>query len=281
MNRRTRAVLALLVGVAAATLASAAVYRVVVHRPVREVEIAHAFMVVAAKPIPMGVRLTKDDVKLIAWPVSSPVTGAFKEPAAVLDRGLIASVVENEPITESKLAPLAAGGGLPPAIRPGMRAISVKVNEVIGVAGFVVPGARVDVVVTIHGQQDAVSRVVVSDVQVLTAGTRYDQEQAKNGQPIPSTVVTLMVDPHDAERIALAATEGQIVLALRNPLDKSSPVTPGVRTATLMIAESSARPTAPRPRAQKTVSVGEVARLPGPYIVEAIRAAKRTSEVVR
>ena len=85
-------------------------------------------------------------------------------------------MVANEPLTESKLAPLEAGAGLPPSITEGMRALSVKVNEVIGVAGFVVPGTHVDVMVTLKRdaeQQDSMTRVVVSDVQVLTAGTRY------------------------------------------------------------------------------------------------------------
>jgi Flp pilus assembly protein CpaB len=140
----------------------------------------------------------------------------------VLDRGLIATVDENEPLTAAKLAPLGAGAGLPPSIPPGMRAVSVKVNEVVGVAGFVVPGTRVDVMVTLtnrQAQQESMTRVVVSNVQVLTAGTRYDQENAKDGKPIPSTVVTLLVSPEDGERIALAGSEGQIMLTLRNPLD--------------------------------------------------------------
>ena len=117
-----------------------------------------------------------------------------------------------------------------------MRAISVKVNEVIGVAGFVVPGTRVDVMVTLTGrqqQQESVTRVVVSNVQVLTAGTNFDQEKAKDGKPIPSTVVTLLVRPEDGERIALAASEGQIMLALRNPLDTAQTMTTGVRTTAL------------------------------------------------
>ena len=106
-----------------------------------------------------------------------------------------------------------------------MRAISVKVNEVVGVAGFVVPGTRVDVMVTLSGKnrdEDSMTRVVVSNAQVLTAGTRYDQEKAKDGAPIPSTVVTLLVTPDDGERVALAASEGQIMLTLRNPLDQDA-----------------------------------------------------------
>ena len=145
-------------------------------------------------------------------------------------------MAENEPITATKVAAKEAGGGLPPTITAGMRAISVKVNEVIGVAGFVVPGTRVDLVVTLSGQreQQSQSRVVVSNVQVLTAGTKYDQEQAKDGKPVPSTVVTLLVTPEDAERIALASAEGKIMLTLRNPLDTNPTETKGTRLASLM-----------------------------------------------
>ena len=114
------------------------------------------------------------------------VPGVFAKVDEVLDRGLIATVEENEPLIAAKLAPLEGGAGLPPSIPQGMRAISVKVNEVIGVAGFVVPGTRVDVMVTIRQQEESMTRVVVSNVQVLTAGTRIDQENAKDGKPIPS-----------------------------------------------------------------------------------------------
>jgi pilus assembly protein CpaB len=226
-------------------------------------------------------------VKLVAWPASSPVPKGFTTVESVLERGLIDAVVENEPLTESKLAPLEAGAGLPPSITEGMRAVSVKVNEVIGVAGFVVPGTHVDVLVTMRreNERDSMSRVVVSDVQVLTAGTRYDQEKARDGQPIPTSVVTLLVTPVDAERIALAATEGQIMLTLRNPLDRKPTDTAGVRTAALL-----GQAPAPQP-VIKSVSGHKVA-VPPPvtvaappppriYTVEAIRAAKRAEEVVR
>ena len=111
-----------------------------------------------------------------------------------------------------------------------MRAISVRVNEVVGVAGFVVPGTRVDVFVTLKRQTDSETRIVVSNVQVLTAGTRYDQEKAKAGEAMPSSVVTLLLTPEDAERMVLASTEGQIMLALRNPLDADPTATAGTRT---------------------------------------------------
>src|SRR5688572_26842496 len=143
MNRRLRVVFVCVVAIVMAAAASFGVYRLIQSRPVREIEVAHSFVMVAAKPLPMGTRLKAEDVKLVAWPSSSPVPGAFDKIESVTDRGLVASVVENEPLTNSKLAPTEAGAGLPPSIPPGMRAISVRVNEVIGVAGFVVPGTRV------------------------------------------------------------------------------------------------------------------------------------------
>jgi pilus assembly protein CpaB len=195
---------------------------------------------------------------------------------------VIVPVAENEPLTASKMAAAGAGGGLPPTITAGMRAISVKVNEVIGVAGFVVPGTRVDLVVTLGRRDEPLSRVVVSNLQVLTAGTKYDQDQAKDGKPVPSTVVTLLVTPEDAERIALASAEGSIMLTLRNPLDASPTETNGTRLAALM-----GKPDPP-PVTKVVQGVKRVVPPPAPvqapppiYQVETIRAAKRTSEVVK
>jgi pilus assembly protein CpaB len=165
-----------------------------------------------------------------------------------------------------------------------MRAISVKVNEVIGVAGFVLPGSRVDVLVTVDEtsgvREGSMSRVVVSNVQVLTAGTRFDQEKARaDGKPIPTTVVTLLATPPDAERITLASSEGKLMLTLRNPLDTLPTETQGVRVANLLGAP------APPPVAKKvkgkTVMVAPAPPAPKAYTVEAIRAAKRSEEVVR
>jgi pilus assembly protein CpaB len=286
MNRQSRTLIVLIVAVGAASLASFAVYKAIERIPVREVEIATQHAVVAAASMPMGTRLTKESVKVVDWPQRTPLPDGFADVAGVLDRGLIAPVGENEPITESKLAPREAGAGLPPAIPAGMRAMSVKVNEVIGVAGFVVPGTKVDVLVTLRQKDDSFSRVVVENAQVLTAGTKYDQENArKDGKPIPSTVVTLMVTPQDAERIALAQTEGQLMLALRNPLDTNTAETRGVRTAGLFGAPPAPAPTAraPKKAPPPPAAVPIVAAPPPPsvYTVEAIRAAKRTEEVVR
>jgi pilus assembly protein CpaB len=286
MDRRNRTIAVLVIAVAMATAASYGVYRTVQRMPVRQVEVANYQVVVAARPIGMGARLTAADVKLVAWPASSPVASGHSDVEAVINRGLLAAVLENEPITESRLAPLEAGAGLSPTIPAGMRAMSVKVNEVVGVAGFVVPGTKVDVLVTLGSTNESMTRTVVSNVQVLTAGTRYDQEKAKDGEPIPSTVVTLMVTPVDAERIALAQAQGQIMLSLRNPLDIEETETRGVRTASLFGQAPTAPPAPvrasnPRPRNADTpvaaVPVPEPAR---PYMVETIKAAKRTTEEI-
>jgi pilus assembly protein CpaB len=289
MNRNTRMLIVVGIAVVTAALASLGVYQAIRHMPILKVETPSVYIVVAAKPVEMGVLLTKEHVKVVPWPEHSPIAGSFAQIEKVVDRGLTASLLENEPITESKLASLQAGAGLPPVIRPGMRAMSVKVNEVIGVAGFVVPGARVDVLVTIRQQNDSMSRVVVSNVQVLTAGTRYDQGEAqKDGKPIPTTVVTLMVPPADAERIALAASEGQIMLALRNPLDGAATSTSGIRTAGLLGTAPAAIAPPPVPgraarRPPVVIATGPVESVAPsrPRTVETYKATKRGSEVVQ
>lgn len=283
MNRTNRTLIVFLLSVLVAGVASFFVYRAVQQIPVREVEVKSYQVAVASKALPVGTMLTPSDVRLVAWPAGSPVSGGYTTVEEVVNRGLIASVVENEPLTSSKVAEAAAGAGLPPTITAGMRAISVKVNEVIGVAGFVVPGTRVDVVVTLAQREESLSRVVVTNVQVLAAGTRYDQEQAKDGKPLPSTVVTLLVTPQDAERIALASAEGQIMLTLRNPLDTEPTETKGTRMAALMGAPE------PPPVTKVVRGVPRAVPPPAPvppppppvYSVETIRAAKRTSEVVK
>jgi len=178
------------------------------------------------------------------------------------------------------------GAGLPPTIPEGMRAISVRVNEIIGVAGFVIPGTRVDVMVTVKrpgADSTSQTRVVLSNVTVLTAGTRFDQERATaEGKAIPTSVVTLLLTPPDAGKMTLASEEGRVMLALRNPLDTAPTVTDGARMNALL-GEPSAPPV-------KRVVEGRpfVKAAPPPtpptskiYTVETIRAAKRSEEEVR
>lgn len=286
MNRGIRTLVVVAVAVIVATLATVAVYRAVERIPVREVEQEGSPTVVAARNLPIGTSLSAADLRIVDWPARNPVSGGFATIEQVVNRGLVADMVENEPLTSLKLAPVEAGSGLPPTIPPGLRAISVQVNDVVGVAGFVTPGNHVDVVATISRPSESpMSRVVVSNVKVLAAGTKTDQQKAQNGEPIPTTVVTLLVTPADGERIALASVEGRLHLTLRNPLDGEPTDTAGIRVASLLGAPDP-------PPVQKVVrtSAPKIAvQVPPPvepppskiYTVEAIRAAKRSEEVVK
>lgn len=283
MNREARTLIVLLVALAAAGLASFAVYRAIQQAPVKQVEIPTQTVVVAAKALPVGAMLGPADVRLIAWPAKTPLVGGVARAEDAVGRGLVASLAENEPLTEAKLAPRGAGAGLPPTIPVGMRAISVKVDEVVGVAGFTVPGTHVDVLVTVSEDKDSRTRTVVSNLQVLAAGTQFDQQGSKDGKPIPSTVVTLLATPEDGEKIAMAAAGGKIMLALRNPLDEAPTSTQGVRLASLT------GPPAPPPvvntvQGRKVVRAAPAPPPPPPpklYTVETIRAAKRTEETIK
>jgi pilus assembly protein CpaB len=290
MSRTTRTVIVLVFSLLVASVASLMVLRQVQSIPVREVEVANYQVAVAARNLPVGSLVSAADVKLVAWPASNQVAGAFTKVDEVVDRGLMAPMVANEPFTPVKVATREAGAGLPTIITPGMRAIAVRVDDVVGVAGFVVPGARVDVVVSITQQQQSVARVVVSNIEVLTAGTKIDQQQQQPlpaGRPQPTTVVTLLVSPDDAERISLAASVGRITLTLRNPTDAEVPSTDGTRVSSLLGAPDPPPP-APAPpkrtRARTETPAPIVIAPPAPpsiYTVETIRAAKRTEEVVR
>ena len=285
MKKQHRTLIVMLVAVATAALGSYGIYRAVLQMPVREVEVASVQVVVAAQPLAMGTRLHPNNLRLVAWPSRNPVAGAFTDIKDLVDRGVISPIGENEPITASKVASLEAGAGLPPVIPEGMRAISVRVNEVVGVAGFVVPGTLVDVLVTAKasgGPDEAMTRTVVSKVTVLTAGTKYDQDKSKAGEPIPTSVVTLAVLPEDGERITLAQNEGKITLALRNPLDVDSTETKGVRMGGLMRGNNP-EPVIDRVKNRVIKVVAPAGPPPPPpiYTVETIRAAKRSAEVVK
>jgi len=290
MNRRTRHVVVLIIAVATAAVASFGVYRAMGQLPARQADPTQT-VVVAARPLAIGSQLTEKDLKLVAWPSGSLVPGAVTDMKDALNRGLLSAVMQNEPLTAGKLASLESGAGLPPAIPPGMRAMSVRVNDVIGVAGFIVPGSRVDVVVTMRRGQDSMTRTAASNVQVLAAGTRKEQGEAPRTGTQGETVVTLMVSPGDAERIALAQSEGSIMLVLRNPLDNETVATSGVKTAGLLGSDEP-RAAAPAPAAPRRAAARKPTPEPAPEVVappapapprtvEAIRAAKRTEEVIK
>ena len=247
----------------------------------RTVKMETTPVVVAASSLDIGAEIDRDDIHVVDWPSSALPEGAFTNPDDVIGRGVIMPIVANEPILPLKLASKDAGSGLPPAIPPGFRAVSVRVNEVIGVAGYVLPGTHVDVLCTVNPtsqQGDITSKVILTNVQVLAAGTKIDRETDKD-KPMPVSVVTLLVDPEQAERLTLAASEGKIQLALRNPLDRETPATPGVRPAGLLASSAIARA---KPRAsQPTAKVAAAPAPVEPVTVEIIRGDKRAREIVR
>jgi pilus assembly protein CpaB len=268
--RRIRVFIVLGVAIGLGGTFALATYRYIQNTPVREVSLPTTPVVVAAADLTLGVELRREDLRVIAVPA-----GSFRDPQEVVGRGLIQPVAQNETVLPGKLAPVGAGAGLPPVIPEGMRAVSVRVNDVIGVAGYVLPGARVDVVATVSPTNqltDMTSKVVLTNVLVLAAGTRIERD-VEQDKPISVSVVTLLVDPADAERLTLASTEGKIQLALRNPLDTTAPPTPGVRPAVLLGYAPPRRPV-PRP-------VAPPAPPPPPPTVEIIRGDKRAQEVVR
>jgi pilus assembly protein CpaB len=261
-------------------------YNMMNNQPVKTVTTPTQPVVVASADLSLGTELKKEDLTVINFPAGQAPEGAFARTQDIIGRGLISPLVKNEVVIPAKLASKEAGAGLPPVIPEGMRALSVRVNEVIGVAGYVLPGTRVDVVATAssgNSLPEATSKVILSNVQVLTAGTRIEQDQDK-GKPMQVTVVTLLVYPDQAERLALASTEGKIQLALRNPLDLSAPETPGIRPGILMgavkapVAKNASNTVARKATGPVTQAAPMVAPLP---TVEIIRGDKRTAEVIR
>ncbi len=261
-------------------------YNFVQGQPVKLVSVPTQPVVIAAADLQLGSALKKEDLQIINFPVGQAPEGVFSQTNDLIGRGVIVPLVKGEPILPAKLASKEAGSGLPPVIPEGMRAVSVRVNEVVGVAGYVLPGNRVDVVATASPTQsrsDTISKVVLANVQVVTAGTRIEQDQ-EEGKPVQVTVVTLLVNPEQAERLTLASTEGKIQLALRNPLDQGAPVTPGIKTAGLMgdvtapVRQVASGPS--RSRASQPVTMTAPAPAPRPT-VEMIRGDKRATEVIR
>jgi pilus assembly protein CpaB len=276
MNR-SRMSMVLLIALFAGAVLAWGTYNYLQNVPVKTVTVPTQRVVVANADLSLGSELRPDDLKSIEWPASAVPEGAFNDPAKLLGRGLIASVVRHEPILAGKLSSKEAGAGLPPIIPAGKRAMSVRVNEVIGVAGYVLPGTRVDVIATqspSNRGEDMTSKVVLSNVQVLTAGTRLEHD-SKDGKPVQVTVVTLVVTPDEAERLTLASTEGKIQLALRNPLDLESPETAGVRPGMLMgYVQQRPGPVATRRAAAPARTSAPVYAQPAPT-VEIIRGDKR------
>ncbi len=178
-----------------------------------------ADVIVAANDLQVGARVEEHDIRIIRIPSADLPPGAPRKRSEVIGHGVIIPISKGEFILPNRLAGENAGSGLPSLIPPGMRAVSVRVNEVVSVAGFVTPGTRVDVLLTgtPGGNGEEQTTTVLQNVAVLASG--HTLERTSTGEAQNTAVITLLVTPDDAQRLTLASSEGHIQLALRNPLD--------------------------------------------------------------
>lgn len=197
---------------------------------------------VASRDMDVGYVLTPEDVRTVQWPRAAVPEGYSGAADEIVGRGLLTPVKLNEPLLSSKLASKEAGGGLPILIDEGRRGLSIRVDDVTGVAGFLLPGTRVDVLVTLDrgtGEGEPITQVVLQNMEVLTAG--QITQRSRNGEPVQVPVVTLDTSPDEAEKLMLATNKGRIQLALRNTLDMDTVETPGARLSNLLRREQVAR----------------------------------------
>jgi len=231
-------------------------------------------VVVAASDIQIGSKLGDRDVTLATFPPASVPPGAYARVSQVRQRGVILPISKGDFILPDKLAAEDAGAGLPSMIPPGMRAVSVRVNDVVSVAGFVQPGTRVDVLATgLPGTgNEAQTNTVLENVAVIAVG-RSLLDRVITGETQNAAVITLLVSPDDAQKLTLASQEGRIQLALRNPLDtkkesiaptRASSLSPHVQTEAVA-----------KPRLHKTTEKVAPPPSQAPYQIEMIRGGKR------
>jgi pilus assembly protein CpaB len=241
--------------------------------PLMAAEPKRVNIVLSARNLPVGAVVTDRDVKLVAWPGDALPSGYIRSMKDAVGRGVITAVAENEPLLAAKMSTKDAGGGLPIIIRDGMRAVSVRVDEVIGVAGFVIPGTRVDVMLTLDkspSRPQALTKTLLQNVQTLAAGQSVTRD--KEGKPQTVTVITLLVTPDDGELLALAAKEGRLQLALRNTLDTLSVSTSGARADKLSPSAASSSQNS-RPQRNRAAAPAPKAN---PTVVEGYRGGERT-----
>jgi pilus assembly protein CpaB len=285
MNRN-RLVLIGVVALAVAIFVVYFMYQTLVQTQAKQVKPAVQMdqVVAAADDLTVGTRLEEKDLKLVQMPPDSLPQGVFHSIPEVARRGVLVPMNKNELVLQAKVACLPGtkdcddpGAGLPMIIPAGMRAVSVKVNDVVAVAGFVIAGTRVDVVLTGNPTKDldpakTTTTTVLENVQVLAAGQKM--QRSENGEPQQVTVITLLVNPDDAQKLVLASSEGKVQLSLRNPLDTAQSPVPSLQNAALYHIQAEA------PRVVvHTVKAKAVAApaAPQPFTVELIRGDKRDS----
>lgn len=274
MNRRMRTILVIALGFA--SLCAFWVYRLVVSSVASARPIPITRVVAAATDIKLGAVLNPSNLTTVEIQGTLP-KGVLLKPENAIGRGVTSDLYQGEPILESRLAAPGSGGGLAATIPQGMRVCAVKVDDVVGVAGFVTPGMRVDVLVSGNppGPQAAnegtLARTILQNIEVKSAGT--DIQKDAEGKPHPVQVVNLLVTPEQAEKLSLAGNQNQlkIQLVLRNPLDTAVAEVPGTAMGTLFGEPQTA---AKQPSVAKMVHKAH----PPVFSVEVINGSKRTEQ---
>ena len=239
---------------------------------VREEPMKMVPVVVAAKDVPPTVALSKEQLTVRQWPLDNALAGKFAQPEEVEGRVTAIPLTTGEPVLENKLAPKGVIPGLTALLPQDKRAMTVKVDEASGVAGFLNPDNRVDVVVSVDKgdfNKDPISKVILQNLRVLGTGQRIEKALGEKPQVVPT--VTLEVSPGEGERLALAVREGMISLVLRNQQDDHTVATLGVRTSTLL-GRALPVPEAQEPKVDKAA-----AALPALRTVEVIRRVTKES----
>jgi len=234
-------------------------------------------VVVAKIDIPLGTTLVAEQLTKVQLPAGAIPDGAFDTPEKLVNRVAVVNIAAREPVTDFKLAPEGSAGGLSSVIPEGYRAMTVKVDDVIGVAGFLRPGAMCDVLTVIEqgdvGKRNPISKIVLQNVKVLASGQNIDKpKDQREAEQVKA--VTLQVTPDQAEKLALASTEGKLRLVMRNSIDQGDEQTDGVDKNKLLTGEH-ATP-APEPGSLKSEQPKQQA--PAPSAVRRPRAQARTAE---
>lgn len=268
--KRQRLVGIAVVALALAGLLSLSLYQLLRHSVGAAAAPRLTSVVAAALALPPGKRLQSSDLKVLRLPAGDLPAHVYAQEAQLQGKVLTVVAVPNQVIVGEMVAGPGAGVGLPPLIPPGMRAVSVKVNDVVSVAGFAVPGTHVDVLFTGNPSANQNPRTIttvtlLSNVQVLTAGQQM--EKSPDGKPEQVAVITLLVTPEGAEKLALADGYGHIQLALRNPLDAKAQSTPPVLNASLFDGEPARQQ---RRRRRASGARVKVAEAPQPWAVNVI-----------
>jgi len=195
-------------------------------------------VVVAATDLPVGTRITLEQLQTVDWPAASRPASALADPASLQGQIVSVHIYKGEAVLPGKLVSAKAGGDLSALLPEGARAVSVRVDDVVGVAGFVHPGDSVDVIVTLRPEGGSsspfTSKIILQDIRVLAVGKEVDARARGGDKASPATVATLQVDSVQAERLALAASRGQLLLALRNAADTQLVQTRGIVPSALL-----------------------------------------------